>query len=175
VQQSIGLVRTFYTNRLVATCLRTEDIDDLYAMHQDFRVMVTLGGLRSAAQTRDYLQDNLAHWEDHGYGLWVFRDKSDNRFVGRGGLRKVMVEGNSEIEVAYAVMREFWGKGFATEMATASLNVAFQRLNFRDIVAFTLPTNHASRRVMEKTGLRYERDIVHAGLPHVLYRIKLKE
>jgi [ribosomal protein S5]-alanine N-acetyltransferase len=166
------LVRTFCTNHLLATCLSTEDFDDLSAMHQDPRVMFTLGGIRSAGQTRRYLQDNLAHWENHGYGLWMFRAKSDHRFIGRGGLRKVTVEGNTEIELAYAVMGEFWGKGLATEMATASLNVAFQHLDFREIVAFTMPTNHASRRVMEKVGLRYERDVVHAGLPHVLYRIK---
>jgi RimJ/RimL family protein N-acetyltransferase len=40
-------------------------------------------------------------------------------------------------------------------------------------VSFTLPHNAASRRVMEKAGLTYERDITHAGLPHVLYRLKL--
>jgi [ribosomal protein S5]-alanine N-acetyltransferase len=169
------LVRTFSTDHLVATYLRGEDFDDLYAMHQDPRVMVNLGGIRSVAQTQRYLQDNLTHWKDHGYGLWIFRQKRDNRFVGRGGLRNITVESNGEIEVAYAVMTEFWGKGFATEMATASLKVAFQRLGFGDIVALTLPTNHASRRVMEKAGLRYERDIIHAGLPHVLYRIRHEE
>jgi ribosomal-protein-alanine N-acetyltransferase len=175
VQQDMKLVRTFSTNRLIATCLRREDFDDLHAMHQDPKVMLTLGGLRSDAQTRRYLQDNITQWKERGYGLWTFRDKRDNRFIGRGGLRKIIVEGNGEIEVAYAVITELWGKGFATEMARGSLNVAFQRLGFREIVALTLPTNQASRRVMEKAGLRYERDIIHAGLPHVLYRVKSEE
>jgi RimJ/RimL family protein N-acetyltransferase len=40
-----------------------------------------------------------------------------------------------------------------------------------DLVCFTLTTNHASQRVMEKVGFRYERDVLHAGLPHVLYRL----
>jgi RimJ/RimL family protein N-acetyltransferase len=44
-------------------------------------------------------------------------------------------------------------------------------LGLDDIVAFTLPTNDASRRVMEKLGFSYERDIEHAGMPHVLYRL----
>jgi [ribosomal protein S5]-alanine N-acetyltransferase len=69
-------------------------------------------------------------------------------------------------------MAEFWNKGVATEIATVSLKVAFERIGIGNIVAFTLPTNWASRRVMEKVGLRYERDIVHAGRSHVLYRIK---
>jgi ribosomal-protein-alanine N-acetyltransferase len=112
------------------------------------------------------------HWEKHSYGLWVFRDQTDKRFVGRGGLRNVTLGAENEVEVAYAVMAEFWSKGVATEIATVSLKVAFERIGIGNIVAFTLPTNWASRRVMEKVGLRYERDIVHAGRPHVLYRIK---
>jgi RimJ/RimL family protein N-acetyltransferase len=52
------------------------------------------------------------------------------------------------------------------------VTVAFENLGMSDLVAFTLPINQASRRVMEKIGFSFERDIVHAGLPHVLYRIK---
>jgi [ribosomal protein S5]-alanine N-acetyltransferase len=57
-------------------------------------------------------------------------------------------------------------------MAKAIVTVAFEHLGMADIVAFTLATNQASRRVIEKVGGQLERDIVHAGLPHVLYRIK---
>ena len=57
-----------------------------------------------------------------------------------------------------------------TELAHACVEVGFEQLGLLEIVAFTLPDNIASRRVMEKAGFRYERDIVHAGLPHVLYR-----
>ena len=53
--------------------------------------------------------------------------------------------------------------------------VGFERLGLDDVVAFTLPTNRGSWRVMEKTGFEYERDVVHAGLPHVLYRITTSE
>lgn len=166
---------TFCTDHLIATRLRAEDFDELCNMHRDPRVMATLGGLRSTEQTRRFLHENLDHWERHGYGLWVFRDKVDGRFVGRGGLRKVTVGGSNEVEVAYAVMAEFWGQGVATEMAVASLQIGFTQLGMRDIVAFTLPTNHASRRVMEKVGFRYERDIIHVGLPHVLYRIRRED
>lgn len=169
---SMESITTFRTDRLIATCLGAGDFSELCAMHQDPRVMATLGGLRSAEQTRHFLQENLDHWERHGYGLWVFRHKADRRFVGRGGLRNVTVAGTTEVEVAYAVMAEFWGQGFATEMAAASLEVAFVHLGLGVVVAFTLPTNHASRRVMGKVGFRYERDVLHAGLPHVLYRIK---
>jgi RimJ/RimL family protein N-acetyltransferase len=165
-------ITTFHTDRLIAARLRDADLDELCRMHQDPRVMATLGGLRSDDQTRQFLRDNLRHWDRHGFGLWMFRARADGRFVGRGGIRHVHVGGNDEVELAYALTAEFWGSGLATEMARALLTVAFGHLGMADVVAFTLPTNRASRRVMEKVGCTFERDIVHAGLPHVLYRIK---
>ena len=171
----MGSIITFGTNRMIAERLRVEDLDELCRMHQDPRVMATLGGLRSDDQTRQFLRDSLRHWDRYGYGLWMFRAKPDGRFVGRGGLRNVHVGGHDEVEVAYALMAAFWGRGLATEMAEALLTVAFEHLGRADIVAFTLPTNRASRRVMEKVGCTFERDIVHAGQPHVLSRIKREE
>jgi [ribosomal protein S5]-alanine N-acetyltransferase len=65
---------------------------------------------------------------------------------------------------------ERWGQGFATELAHECVEVGFEQLGLLEIIAFTQPDNVASRRVMEKSGFEYERDIIHAGLPHVLYR-----
>jgi RimJ/RimL family protein N-acetyltransferase len=65
-----------------------------------------------------------------------------------------------------------WNKGFATEMSEAALKVAFEELRLKGIVAFTLPHNKGSRSVMEHCGFTYQRDIVHAGLPHVLYQLE---
>lgn len=171
----IHLIETFHTNRLIADRLHQEHLGELYRMHQDPNVMATLGGLRSDDEIRRFLQNNLDHLDCYGYGLWVFRDKVDGRFVGRGGLRNVEVSGNDEVELAYALMAEFWGKGLATQMAEASLTVGFEQLGLTDVACFTLPTNRASQRVMEKAGFKYERDIVHAGLPHVFYRITAAE
>jgi len=76
-----------------------------------------------------------------------------------------------EVEVAYALVADFWGRGLATEMAGRFLEMGWGHYGLTEIVCFTLTTNLASRRVMEKVGFHYERDIVHSGLPHVLYRI----
>ena len=89
---------------------------------------------------------------------------------GRGGLQYTFVAGTNEVEVAWAIVPDRWGQGLATELARASVALAFDDLRLREIVAFTLPHNVASRRVMEKSGFEYEGPIVHAGLPHVLYR-----
>jgi ribosomal-protein-alanine N-acetyltransferase len=160
------------TKRLIATRLAVEDFDALCALHRDPVVMATLGGVRSDERTRTYLAHNLEHWAEHGFGLWIFRDRATGAFVGRGGLRHVVLEGQSEVEVTYALARHAWGQGFATEIARASVDVAFQGLTLQDIVAFAVRENQASRRVMEKVGFSYERDIVHEGIGHVLYRLR---
>ena len=140
-------------------------------MHADLLVMATLGGLRSAAETERFLHAQIAHWDRHGFGLFVFRERTSGAFVGRGGLRHVELAGRDEVELAYAVMAACWGQGLATEMAQAILRLGFYTIGLTDIVAFTLTTNAASHRMMEKLGFFFERDFVHAGLPHVLYRI----
>jgi [ribosomal protein S5]-alanine N-acetyltransferase len=164
------MIETLRTDRLIGERMREVHLDDLCRMHRDDRVMATLGGLRSDDETRQALRRNLDHWDRYGYGIWVFRDRRDGGFAGRGGLRHVEVGGVPEVELAYAFMSEFWGRGLATEMARAVLGRAFDQWGLEDVVCFTLPTNLASRRVMEKAGFQYERDVIHADLPHVLYR-----
>lgn len=172
------MIERFHTGRLIAERPRHEHFDELCRMHRDPRVMATLapagmkdGGVLSDEETLQFLRRHLDHWERHGYGLWAFRDSTNGRFVGRAGLYNTRVGGNDEVELAYALMAEYWDKGLATEMARATLAVAFERLGMTDVVCSTLTTNRASQRVMEKAGFEREREIVHAGSPHVLYRI----
>jgi [ribosomal protein S5]-alanine N-acetyltransferase len=169
-------IESFTTERLLAERLGSQHLADLSRMHGDPRVMKTLapaghpnGGMLSEAETRAFLDRDAAHWEQYGYGLWALRDKTDAHFVGRAGLRRVHI-GGDEVELAYALVAEDWGKGFATEIAGALLRLGFEQLGLVTIVCFTLTTNLASQRVMQKAGFRYERDLMHAGLPHVFYR-----
>ena len=169
---------TLRTDRLVAAPLRREDFADLRRLHGDPRVMATLsadGRPLPEEETRRALQRHLDHWERHRFGLWAFRDRADGRFVGYCGLKHTEVDGKDEIELAYAVLADAWGQGLATEMAEAALRVGFERLGLPEVVCFTLTTNRASQRVMEKAGFAYEREIVHASLPHVLYRLTAGE
>ena len=167
------MIDSFLTERLVATRLHDTDLGDLYRMHQDGDVMATLGGVRSEERTREFLRTNLSHWDQHGFGLWLFRAASARSFVGRGGLRHVYIGGHDEVELAYAVMPEFWGRGLATEMARALVKLGFEQVGLGQLVTYTLTTNQASRRVMEKVGFTFERELVHGArcLPHALYRI----
>lgn len=139
-------------------------------MDSDPQVMVMLGGVRDEAETGAYLARNLHHWTTHGFGLWILRDVQDNRVAGRAVLRHLLVEGSDEVEVGYGFFAEFWGRGLATEIAAACLQLGRVELDLPSIVAITLPSNLRSQRVMTKVGLVYEREVSHEGLTHVLFR-----
>jgi RimJ/RimL family protein N-acetyltransferase len=150
--------------------------DALAGVVQDPQVALTLwpgelGGPRTAAQTQTRLDEHISHWDEHGFGLWMFFERAGGAAIGYAGPRRTVVEDRPEIEIAYAVTSTQWGKGFATEMARAATKDALARCGQTGLVCFTLESNRASQRVMEKAGFRYERDIVRAGLPHVLYRL----
>jgi RimJ/RimL family protein N-acetyltransferase len=127
--------------------------------------------MRSDEWIAEYLEHQIAHWDQHGFGFWTMREPDGGRFVGRGGLRHVTIDDRLEIEVGYGLLTEFWGRGLATELAIESVRTAFAELQLAELVCFTRPTNLASQRVMEKAGFRYERDFTYADLPHRLYRL----
>ncbi len=160
------------TAGLVARKPSPADFDDLCALYADPRVVATLGGKTlTADETRQSLDASIEHWNQHGFGVWTWRTVQ-GRLVGRGGLRRIEIEGRAEVEVLYAIAAEFWRLGYATEIAREAVRVAFDELGLESVIAVTLPTNTGSRRVMENAGLGYERDVTWAGLPHVLYRIR---
>jgi ribosomal-protein-alanine N-acetyltransferase len=143
----------------------------LSVLHHDERVMATLGGIRSDEETRAFLDHKTGHWARFGYGMWMFNHRATGEFVGRGGLQKIVIGGNLEIEVGYTLRADYFGQGYGTEMARGIVDVATRELGLSDLVAFTLPDNAASRRVMEKSGFAYERTLMHEGEEHVLYRL----
>ena len=161
----------FATDHLTAERLRLDHLEELVDMHRDERIMATLGGPRSTADTERFVQTNLEHWRQNRFGLWIIRRSSDGAFVGRAGLRRIHVGDADEVEIAYVLKSEMWGCGFATEISRKLIIIGSSDLQLTTLVAFTLPDNRASIRVMEKAGLRFERAILHRGKPHVLYRI----
>ena len=163
---------SFSTPRVTAERLTAAHWLDLRRMDENEPFMAMLGGVRDKAGTSAYLVTNVKHWADCGFGLWMLRDAATSAVIGRAILRHLDVEGVDEIEVGYGFMPEYWGRGLATEIALALLNVGREQLGLRSIVAITTPANVASQRVMVKAGLAYERNIVHAGVPHLLFRTR---
>jgi [ribosomal protein S5]-alanine N-acetyltransferase len=122
----------------------------------------------SLAECEAALPAQVAHWTAHGFGVWLAWDQRD--CVGRCLLKHSIVDGRGEVEIGWAVARAYWGRGVGTSLGRHALAAAAEK-GLTNVVAFTRVDNHASQRVMEKLGLSYEREFVHAGLPHVLYRI----
>jgi ribosomal-protein-alanine N-acetyltransferase len=102
------------------------------------------------------------HWSQRGYGVWAVTDKITGEFIGHGGLNFVPEAG--QVEVLYALRKDRWGQGFATEAARASVRVGFEYANLTNLIALAVPENIASRRVMEHLGFQYEKDVHYFGL-----------
>jgi len=165
--------RVLGTARLSGRPITDTDFGRIRIIHSDARAAATLsvdGRPFAKAHTRQALRSWKKHWDDHGFGVWLFH-KTDGEFVGYAGAMHASIDGKPEVEVLYALRPDFWGNHFATEMVTAVVRFAFERLGVAELVAYTLPTNIASRRVMEKCGFECEKETVHAGLRHVLYRL----
>ena len=118
------------------------------------------------------------HFESYGFGPWAM--EVDGTFAGWLGLMRPRFEAHFTpcVEVGYRLRTEFWRRGLATEGARAVLRYGFERLKLDEIVAFTVPANIRSRRVMEKIGLTFSGEFDHPLIPeghpmrrHVLYRI----
>lgn len=154
-------MENFATARLIAQKIDRTHLNDLIQLHLDPEVSFYLGGVRSPEVTKSYLDVNLAHWAEHGFGLWVLRTR-DGAFVGRAGLRHVELEGAREIEIAYSLVHAHWGQGLATEIAKALTKLWLTQLHSPSLVGLAAVGNTASCHVLEKSdsssnGRRYTR------------------
>jgi len=124
-------IATLTTARLVAEPVAQSHFPENYRLHTDPKVMKTLsadGKPLTEKATREHIRQSAGHWGQHGFGLWVFRRRTDGQFIGRGGLKIYQIEGNDVIGLAYALLSDFWNRGFATEMGQVSLEIGFGRL-----------------------------------------------
>jgi len=147
------------------------DLDDLVALFTNPRVGETLGGVRSPERTRATLERWQGWWSKGSPGPLIFRFSETNQFFGIAGLAPAdHVKGGAH-ELIYALEPDFWGQGLATRASKLVLAKLGSAPGVDEIIAFTLPTNRASRRVLEKVGFVYEGPLEHAGDRHVLYRL----
>jgi ribosomal-protein-alanine N-acetyltransferase len=91
--------------------------------------------------------------------------------VGYVGLDRTEVEGEPAVEVGWSIAADRWGQGLATDAGRASVDWAFGSAGLDRVVSCTLHDNRASRRVMEKLGLKYVREFTRRGFDQVLYEL----
>jgi RimJ/RimL family protein N-acetyltransferase len=152
------------TERLVLRRFTQDDIDSLVELDSDPDVMRFITGGRPTS--RDEVQNEvLPAFLDYerfaGQGFWAAVEKSTGSFVGWFHLRPGQGAPPDEAELGYRLRRSAWGKGYATEGSRALIDKGFAELGVRRIVAFTMVAHVASRRVMEKAGLRLVRTFHH--------------
>lgn len=118
--------------------------------------------------TQEILEFFLTHWEKHKFGVWAVIDKT-SQLIGHCGLN--FLPNSPEVEVLYRFEQSYWNQGIATEATKASLRYGFEEVKLDRIVAITTPEHMASRRVMEKAGLKYEKDAHFYNLDVVYYAL----
>lgn len=148
-----------------------DDLDFVAEMFADPRMTRTLGGPRDGTRVVADLERWRTHWDTYGFGLWILRRRDTGAPVGWTMLTATDTGGPAGVEVGWSVAADRWRQGLATEAGAEAVRIAFVDLGLDALVSLTLPHNAASRGVMEKLGFRYDADVAHAGLPHVLYRL----
>ena len=156
-----------------------DDFEPLVAMCADPRVMEFSPSILSRADTEAMWKRIHEHFARYGFGPWAM--EVGGKFAGTLGLdwiSRFETHFTPCVEIGYRLRPEFWGRGLATEAGQAALRYGFESLGLREIVAFTIPANKRSRRVMEKIGLVFSEEFDHPfiaeGHPmrrQVLYRI----
>lgn len=170
------------TPRLRLRLWREADLEPFRAINADAEVMEHFPKTLDAEESDAVAGRIIACQQDHGFCFWALEDKQDDRFIGFTGLNVPRFDADFMpcVEIGWRLAREHWGRGLATEAASASLGYGFDVLGLDEIVAFATPGNTPSIRVMEKLGMRYDSDFEHPGLPEddnrvVLYRLPASE
>ena len=170
------------TDRLILRTWIGEDLESMFSINQDPKVMEYFPSLQDLDMTKNFIDKVNAHFENHGYSLYAAVRKDTNEFIGFIGLLIADFESHftSATEIGWRLSSNHWGQGFATEGAKAVLDYAFRKLKIPEIVSFTAAGNAKSIRVMQKIGLQHnEADYFdHPKLDdtsplkrHVLYRL----
>lgn len=147
-------------------------LDDYIHMLTDAKVIACYGVAFSQDKAKQILISDISHWDQHGFGPWMWYDATNQAYIGRAGIKACEINGKEEVKLDYAITPGYWGQGISVEISQAAIDFAFSKLEIASLICFTLPTNHQSLRVMEKLGFNYEQDFVYAGLPHKLYRLE---
>ena len=106
-------------------------------------------------------------WPRYGVGEWAVTDRETGELLGQAGLNHIA--GLKETELDYALAKHAWGRGLATEAASAVVRFAFETAGLARLIGFVVPENVASRRVLERVGFGYERDMHYWGVDLVRY------
>jgi RimJ/RimL family protein N-acetyltransferase len=173
---------TLSSARICLRRWRDEDRKAFAAMNSDARVMEFFPDSLSRIESDAMIERIEEHFGKHGFGLWAIEVPDVAPLVGFAGLTipRFSAHFTPCVEVGWRLGFEHWGRGYATEAARLALGYGFGALGLSEVVSFTSATNHRSRAVMERLGMRRDPadDFDHPAMPeghplrrHVLYRL----
>ncbi len=159
------------TARLLLRPLSPADLDEFAALHSDPEVTKFIRPLDRAG-AEDRLHRNEEEWQQRGHGIFALLNRESGAFLGRCGLKHWPQF--EETELGWALNREAWGNGYASEAARACAEWGFSRFEVPYLTAMIAPANLRSVRVAERLGLTRLRDDVLLGDPVVVYHLRRK-
>ncbi len=158
------------TPRLLLRRFTIDDLDDFSLVCSDPEVMKYLedGNPLSKEEILFHLEIYIRNsLRPHGFGRWAVINKEKDEFLGFCGLTLH----HNLPELVFLLKKEYWGKGLASEASAAALWYGFELLQIDFIVAITRPENFAARRVLERIGMKYDRDEVFSGIYCAVYSL----
>ena len=163
------------TSRVILRQLQLEDAKVLFRVYQSEGVLRFFPCTDSPPieKVQRFIHGQGEHWQKHGYGNWGILPVGGDEIIGWAGLQ--YLPELDETEVGFLLDRPFWGKGYATEVALASLGFGFENINLDHIIALVHPENLASQRVIKKCGMTYLETLSLWGIELMRYRIENPE
>ncbi|HWU43265.1 MAG TPA: GNAT family N-acetyltransferase [Bdellovibrio sp.] len=164
------------TSRLLIRPWTTNDVPHYQAM--SFDVGYTCFSppgiflVKDESEALQKVNGRIKNFEEHRIGKFLVFEKSSGSFVGTCGGDFFDLRGEKQVELGYRMMLSHWGKGFATEAASALVHYLLSDVKLQSVYGFALHQNQQSLKILEKIGMKYQYDFSWAGLSHKLFRIE---
>ena len=152
------------TERLVGEKVIADDLTFVSQVWGDDRVSPTIGGPVASDEIQHRLASWTSHWDTHGFGMTLFRERQTNTRIGWGGLQHSTIGIGERLTVGYVIDPAAWGRGYASEIALSCVDYAFTMLSADALYASVLSTNAASCRVLAKAGFHQLCEVEHSLL-----------
>lgn len=163
------------TERLRLRRFRETDVDAIFAIIGDDVAMKYYQRTFNRRDAEEWVERNLRRYFEYGAGFFAVMLKESDDVIGDCGIIQQNVEGEPLMEVGYHFRRDQWGNGYATEAARACMGLAFHALGAEKVISLIRAANLPSRKVAERNGMRVERQVMHSGLPHLLYAMRRED
>jgi len=164
------------TERLVLRGFTADDAEPLAAIHGDERTMLYLGGVTDGTLLGAYdkILAYLGHWALNGFGRWAVVEKASGRMIGRTGFLDAPGEWPG-CELGWTFSRDHWGKGYATEAATAARDFGFAKIGPARVFSMIHPENTPSQAVARRLGETPWKPFTFKGNDNMLWSITREE